>query len=149
MTAAIYDNVLGWPRRCRRQHKLPADTRRRLTISALFLYSEAEYDWPDSFRPQASSCGCLLVLSCAVALLAAAGLLTVSVKTGEFAIAVAGLACLGLAYFSARLDVKLVKRLQAFWDSEQAKLGDHVVWPFLRLEDFGEARRYPPLLCGS
>jgi hypothetical protein len=44
--AALYDNVLGWPRPSV-MHKLPADARRGDLCS---FPTPGWYDWPDSFR---------------------------------------------------------------------------------------------------
>jgi hypothetical protein len=140
------DESALWNVHFRDSFRLPAKVRRRLNIAALFLYSDAEHQWPPSAGPRGMYVDCLLACTCGASILAGLIFLAVSAFSSWFA--VVGVGCVAAAVWLYRLSQELAKRSVARWEAEQARYGDFDVWPFLRQADFEEAKRYPPLLCG-
>jgi len=61
----------------------------------------------------------------------------------------ASVACFVAAVFLYRVSQRLAASFRARWEAQQMSFGEYRVWPFLRVEDFVEARQHPRLLCGS
>jgi hypothetical protein len=130
----------------RESFRLPAKIRRRLSIAALFLYSDAEYKWPPSAGPRGMYVDCLLACTCAACVFAGLIFMAVSALSAWFALV--GVGCVAAAVWLYWLSQELAERSVVRWEAEQARYGDFDVWPFLRRADFEEAKRHPPLLCG-
>jgi hypothetical protein len=145
---ALHDDVSAiWPVRFRGWMRLAPDVRRRLAVTALFLYSQAEYEWPNTPAP---SGGCLdALLLCACAIFGLAGLLLLGVSfVAPWWCAIISRICLAMSVWLYVLSQRLAARFRAEWEEAQRQLGDYEVWPFRWWADFDEARRHPRLLCG-
>jgi hypothetical protein len=148
----LYSSDLLWPYSLRGRHATSKANRRAAARSVLFLRSGLEYDWP---REPSSAMHCLigalafnLGLPGGIALLiCSVPFLIGGVEDVDFLWPVAGL---GLAntilsgwYLSGGGDRT---RFQSLAFQNWLRAGDFDVWPFLRREDFYEARRTAPLL---
>ncbi len=146
LIAGRYDDLSPWwCVRYRGRFRLPKEIRRRVAITALFLYSDSEYKWPPS-RPAGACLDALLL--CAAGVLASAGLLLFAGIAFSGWFVLASLACWALVVLICHTSGKLVVRCRAQWEQAQSKYGDYDVWPFLTRAEFDEARRHPPLLGG-
>ncbi len=146
--AGLYQDVSAlWSIRLRGRFRLSGDVRRRLAVAALFLYSDVEYEWPPSRGPRGACLDCLLAYVCGAFLFAGLMLLPVGILVWWCVLASVG--CFVAAVFLYRLSQSLAASYQARWEAQQMRFGEYRVWPFLRVEDFVEARQHPRLLCGS
>jgi hypothetical protein len=141
------DVSLVWSIRLRGRFRLAPDIRRRMAIAALFLYSEAEYEWPPAAPPRGACLDSLLALICVACIFAGVLLLAATVVSAWYA--AAAVRCFAAAVLLYQLSQKLATRFHLEWERAQAEVGDYDVWPFLRRADFDAARQHPRLLCGA
>jgi hypothetical protein len=135
-----------WPIRLRGAFRLTAEDRRRLTIAILFLYSDMEYEWPPS-GPKGAWTDFLLAYACGAFIFA--GLMLFVLSLLSVWCMLGAIASLFAAIYVYKLSHRLVARNEATWKAEQAEAGrDWDIWPFLKHDDFEEAKRQPRLLCG-
>jgi hypothetical protein len=128
--------------------RLTPDERRRLTIMALFLYSDREYEWPrfPAFEGRWNDyaltwcCALLIIIGCFMLVGAFAGFLACAIGA-----AISG----GSAWLVYKYSKTQAKRFLTQWEEEMREIGDYDVWPFIRQPDFDHARRHPPLLGGK
>jgi hypothetical protein len=141
------DMSVLWPIRLRGRFRLAPDVRRRMAIAALFLYSDAEYEWPASAGSRGGYLNGLLAFLCGTLVFGGSMLLVLACMFWWCVSAALG--CFVAAVLLYRLSRWLTASYQARWVQQQMRFGEYGVWPFLRLEDFAEARGHPRLLCGS
>jgi hypothetical protein len=150
---AVYGAAAGlrdedlWPVRYRGSNRLSADTRRRMAIAALYLYSDVDYEWPPSSGPRGGCLDSLLCFACGTLLFA--GVMLLAASFVWFWLLLASLRCFVSAFLVWGLSQRLVAKYKAQWEEEQNRIGDYDVWPFLTQMDFEVARQRPRLLCGG
>lgn len=147
MCYSLYSSDLLFPYRLRGRHAVDAEIRGTAARAVLFLRSGREYEWPDfpdnpGFRLLAGL-AMFLGIPAGIALL-----LTSLVATLAGSFDIAGLfAILGFLLLSGSLFFAFgwPTTLQSEWESFRAS-GDYDVWPFLRRDDFDNARQNCHLL---
>lgn len=120
--------------------------RRRLAIAALFLYTDADYEWPE-IRRQGQSMDFLLLLACATFIIAGFVLLIPTTVVSPWWGIEAGICFLDALLLYAFSHWRAA-RCHANWVAAQRRMASHGPWPFRRRSDFREARCRPRLLGG-
>jgi hypothetical protein len=138
----------------RGQYRVSDAERRQMAIAILFLYSDAEFEWPDNYpanwRDQWLGLACFgCGLTGSVLALIMTPLLATAHLPGLALLALAiGVVCWIAVVRLYLYSKEYVDHLHARWEAEMRCLGDYDVWPFRRVVDFDEARRHPRLLRG-
>jgi len=134
-----------WSRRFRGRHRLSDDTRRRIAVAALFLYSDLEYEWPGhcSFSER----GDCLLLAGFLLLLVLGMFATIFYLSGHVSPLVAGL-CFALAVYVFYFSNIRIEKARAKWVEKCRQGRDLRVWPFRRSSDLEDAKKHPKLLAG-
>jgi len=140
-----YEWILGGDKFHGRQ-RLPPQTRRKVAIWAVFLYSNTDYEWPDDECLDSAGDGVLVILC---GLLATTGLIFSALSVASARFPVFGVACLLLATCAYFYSQRVAERHRERWIAARNRIGDYDVWPFLRTSNFQEARKHPRLLAGS
>jgi hypothetical protein len=117
--------------RLRGPRRISDEHRRQTAIAAMFLYSDLEYEWPETSK---------------------------AVWRGQYLMYAFGAACiaglvLGPIMFFWAVGLYPLSWAVHWWErnawrTQQRELGDVEVWPFLRRADFDRARQFPRLLTG-